>query len=634
MLSLAGLAAELLRHRPRTIETPRSLLYKRHAPFAFKEHESLRGGTARACYLAGVPNSFSVLGQVGLKHRNVVSVAEDPDIDETALADALGADLAEIKSRRYPKDEHGKRYFYGLRLPANSIDSRIRRFAPTFLTNEGYHHAAWELKFLPFCPVTWDILQSSCNACSGGSTHQGWTKTLANITSCDTCGRPLSRQPVTLVDQSMQPVLEIIARLVTTNEAARQSVYEILPPALQQCQLQALLDVILGITKNVSVPAGKPRELVQIAKLHAACQSVLQWPHGLQELTFQIAPDSPVFINLVQMYMALGVEPVTPEVAAIITKCTDATKPTQPGCPREPSTLIGLREATAAAGLTADQLTQIWAVPLLPKRYKMHGRKLLPAFDTDELAAFAKAWKAQIPTRAVAHRFGLPNYAIEQCAQLNLLAPSPLALPKSGYLFIAEDVERFASKFPPSAAEADEDSISLKVAMRQISGRLKPWGLIFDAICDGRLPASIVAGPDDKLTSRIRINASSFETIVGPHFDSDTDCIHGLSEMIPQADALEILNCSATSAGVLQGLDTIGVNPKLFHLNQVLQRAREIVATSDIAARLQLDNTRTYNLLCKAKVPQIVPSGWERQAAFQLIAKTNALKAAQLALDI
>ncbi|MEG4930195.1 TniQ family protein [Microcoleus sp. F10-B2] len=165
MLSLANLAAELLRHEPAKVDTPRKLRFKKNEPFAFGENESLRGGIARACHLAGVPNSFTVLGELGQRHRNVVAVAEDPNIDETGLAEALDVDLPEIVKRRYPKAMSGKRYFHGLWLPANSIDIRTRRFAPTFLAKEGYHHAAWELKFLPFCPETWDILQSHCNTC-------------------------------------------------------------------------------------------------------------------------------------------------------------------------------------------------------------------------------------------------------------------------------------------------------------------------------------------------------------------------------------------------------------------------------------------------------------------------------------
>jgi hypothetical protein len=259
--------------------------------------------------------------------------------------------------------------------------------------------------------------------------------------------------------------------------------------------------------------------------------------------------------------------------------------------------------------------------------------ELHPAFEAEELSMFAKAWKAQIPARAVAHRFSLPNYAIEQCAQLNLLEPSPLVLPHTGYAFKADQIERLASHFSPNMTEPQSSAMCLKDAMRQVSGRLKPWGLILSQICNGSLPAVITEGPDDRLISRIWIAPTAFENILSSHFQDQKDCVQGLSEMVPQADALEILNCSATSAGVLQGLDSQGLNPKLFRLDQVVQRAREVVATSDIAARFQLDNTRTYHLLRTAKIREVVPSGWDRQAAFQLVARNNALKAAQLALE-
>lgn len=634
MLSLASLAAELLRNQAPLSDGPRKLRFKKDDPFAFREHESLRGGTARACYLAGVPNSFTVLREVGLKHRNLVSIAEDPNIDETALAEALGVHLSEITRRRYPKAKSGKRHYFGLWLPANSIDIRNRRFAPEFLALNGFHHAAWELKFLPFCPETWNILQAYCNACKNEAPiPQGWTKTLADVTHCDTCGRSLAQQPVVRVDESLRPELQIIARLVTTDKVARGSVREILPAALHDCELQALLDVILGLAKHVLVQTDVAKELAQISRLHTACHAVTRWPHGLDDLPFSI-PDSPVLTGLFQQYASLGAERVAPEHAAAFNRPNTAAQIVHSASVHELGDIIGLREATEVAGLTADVLRQIWSARLITRRYKTHGKKMLPAFEVGELSAFSKAWKAVTPARAVAHRFGLPTYAIEQCAALKLIIPSPLVLPHSGYAFTTEQIDRLTSYFAPNATEVPETAVSLREAMRQISGQLKPWGTLLNAICKGCLPAWILQGPDHKLTSRIQIDASSFESLLASRFHSDADCTRGLSEMIPQADALEILNCSATSAGILEGLNAQGVNPKLFRLDQVLQRAKEVVATSDIAARLQLDNTRAYHLLLKAKVPEIVPSGWERQAAFQLVTKTNALKAAQLALDI
>jgi len=163
MLALADISQELLRRERSTDEAPRRLLYRDRVSFSFRDGESLRGGMARACELAGAPNSWTVLREVGLKHRNRVLVSEDPDIDIGALAEALGVTREEVAARQYPEKENGAREYFGMIVSAGSIESRARRYSPTFLRDRGYHLAAWELKFLPFCPVTWDMLLQHCD---------------------------------------------------------------------------------------------------------------------------------------------------------------------------------------------------------------------------------------------------------------------------------------------------------------------------------------------------------------------------------------------------------------------------------------------------------------------------------------
>ncbi|WP_145916905.1 TniQ family protein, partial [Erythrobacter sp. QSSC1-22B] len=165
MLALADISQELLRRERSTDEAPRRLLFKERDPFNFQHGESLRSGVSRACESSGAPNSWTVLREVGLKHRNRVLVSEDADIDVGVLAEALGVTRGEVIARQYPEAENGARDFFGLLVPAGSIESRVRRYAPTFHQSHGHHLAAWELKFLSFCPVTWDMLLSHCDAC-------------------------------------------------------------------------------------------------------------------------------------------------------------------------------------------------------------------------------------------------------------------------------------------------------------------------------------------------------------------------------------------------------------------------------------------------------------------------------------
>ena len=84
---------------------------------------------------------------------------------------------------------------------------------------------------------------------------------------------------------------------------------------------------------------------------------------------------------------------------------------------------------------------------------------------------------------------------------------------------------------------------------------------------------------------------------------------------------------------MLDGIASTGINPKLFPLELVAKRAGEVAATSEIAKHLDLDPTRTSRLLSAARVREIVPGGWDRVHAFELINRATLMRDAQLALS-
>ena len=630
MLALADISQELLRRERSTDEAPRRLLYRDRVSFSFRDGESLRGGMARACELAGAPNSWTVLREVGLKHRNRVLVSEDPDIDIGALAEALGVTREEVAARQYPEKENGAREYFGMIVPAGSIESRARRYSPTFLRDRGYHLAAWELKFLPFCPVTWDMLLQHCDACrSQPPQAQGWVRTLTPVDRCDECGRRLADRSTSNVSEGLRPALEIISCLVRCTEKKRASVFDLLPSDLGRADPQALLDVILGLAKHMKPSPTEEDSDPQVIRLHRACKAVQSWPTGLDDIEFSASPTGPILPPLMQTYAALGAESAIDAAEAEYASIRAMNHST---CGDELDRIVGLREASAISGLEDDTLRAAWEACLITRRYRAHGNRLLPAFEVRELLAFAEAWRTRVSASSVASRFGLPTYAIEQCVIRGHLIPTALSLPGSGYFFSKQAADRFCDETSLKQPAPHVATVALYDLMRLVSGRLKPWGEVLSAVALGRISAKLEPGDDNQLAKRLQIDESSAKYLIGKEAAKGVPSLCGLSSTICQSDAYEVLNCSATSSGMLDGIASTGINPKLFPLELVAKRAGEVVATSEIAKHLDLDPTRTSRLLSAARVREIVPGGWDRVHAFELINRATLMRDAQLSL--
>lgn len=294
--------------------------------------------------------------------------------------------------------------------------------------------------------------------------------------------------------------------------------------------------------------------------------------------------------------------------------------------------VASIREASAISGLEDDTLRSAWEARLVTRRYRAHGDRLLPAFEVRELLAFAGAWKTRVSASSVGYRFGLPTYAIEQCAIGRVLLPSALSLPGSGFRFSTRNVDRFCDMASLQQPAPHAKMIMLHDLMRGVAGRMKPWGDVLHAVTLGQISAKLEPGEDDQFARRLLIEESGAKELVMKSMRGGPASLRGLSPMISQSDALEILNCSATSFGMLKGIASTGINPKLFPLEQVVDRAKQVAATAEIAKQLDLDPTRTSRLLSAARVREIVPGGWHRVHAYELISRATLMRDAQLSL--
>jgi hypothetical protein len=127
---------------------------------------------------------------------------------------------------------------------------------------------------------------------------------------------------------------------------------------------------------------------------------------------------------------------------------------------------------------------------------RAHGKRNLPAFAPAEVGEFGDMWRKRVSPESAAYELGISLHGVEQLAALGILADDAPALPGSGPHFHPETVDGFITRLE-DAATGQDDSIEsptlLADAMRRVGGRPKPWGPVFQALLDGRIPFRIEA---------------------------------------------------------------------------------------------------------------------------------------------
>lgn len=296
MVSLATINENLpTRNQGRTDERSRLPALRRGAiPIV---GQSLRGLAAHSLCHNGVQVAWRVLKTVGLPARNRVLLSEHPAVSAERLAAALQVHEETVRERMYPLLESGDRNFFGLPVPHTGIESSKRRFAPKFLQENRHHLAAWELRLLPFCPESWDILLSECPCRPGRITTQGWTRTGSYPDQCDHCGRLLNRLATSQVPEELRADLRLVTTLVLHITHGSDGWRDLLPANLEGVDAADLFRVLHSLADNIQPSSDgievanllsgmgiDPEPGAAIQRLRLACQALAGWPYAIEDM--------------------------------------------------------------------------------------------------------------------------------------------------------------------------------------------------------------------------------------------------------------------------------------------------------------------------------------------------------------
>lgn len=568
-----------------------------------------------------------MLQHFGLRHRNRVDVSESDEVDTAGLAAALAVQETEVSLRRYPTIARSHRSFYGLQLNAARIENRIRRFSPAAIAAGHIHHpAVHELRDLPFSPLGWDMLQEAC-PCEVGGTRQGWTR-VNGTARCDSCGGRLDRVDPILVPDELRSPLSVLAGMVDPDEARREAALALLPTSIRFTNRNLLFDVTVILGECASYDGEGCDQLQQTEGLARACEALLEWPHGLTRFRRGSYAPEWKWERARRNYLVLD-------------SCGDADSSGKAGCGRSGGTraasspkvvyqpsgqcgrveqpFISAMAAARLAGVDEIALKRAWDDGLLPQHSWVQGNLRVRAFDADEVTALAPRLRRAKPRARAALMLGISIFGVEQLAALGLFCPeAPGSDRTQGDVHLAETL-RLISQIEERASELIGQAMPLVDAVRHISGRAKPWGVIFQCLMDADVPYTCTSNNEAPLVKRISIPSEKLARITSLEFDRDAYSHGEFERHWNQKDALECLNGDRNAPELLEKLASSGTKPKWYMTSEVEALAAQGVTTSDLARRANLSVTKTYLELDQARVGQIAPGLWHRDAAERVV---------------
>lgn len=184
--------------------------------------ESLSGLLARAAAYNVVYSPKDIFAMVGLPRGQLGSIATSCHLQISKIANVLGVDESVINQLFYKHGNEQPRRgeyisFCGMSLPVRAREGEFRRVSFHSLRNSPHHRASWELRFLPWCPESFEYLADACPSCD---TQLGWRK-FDGVHRCEYCSSDLRSFHGNFVPENRRRYAHSLSRLFSLNRLER-----------------------------------------------------------------------------------------------------------------------------------------------------------------------------------------------------------------------------------------------------------------------------------------------------------------------------------------------------------------------------------------------------------------------------
>ena len=605
-------------------------------PFAFRDGESFNGGIARFAADNWHERMIEITNVAGLEfgHRPSASAAEPDRL--AALADFMRVDVSELIARARP--HHGESYgagghrmFNGIILPTALVESRIRRFAPASLMQpDGNHHRAlWDLRLLPVCTETGQILLDRCqNAiCDGGQVC--WVIT-SGVEYCEHCMADLRNSQSPTVGPELLAALQPVADLFTT--ARRSEAVARLPISLSVDDGQLAADLLVALMPVIdpSLRHNMQRlhlvDPLQVSAVTAQAWHLMEgWPHRFLDLVRTRMEardkrhDDGNLGRTTHFFWRLS-DSASPALRAVIAEVRDALDLDGPAGASIAARTYRIKEAAKVIGIGTQQIAELRRAKALTAIVALRTARSELLFDRAEIHRLKHEICLRMGFDSVSSRLGIAHEGVEQLVDVGLLdlLDHPFHIARYGvHQTTRASFDKLTANLTAGQSTVLKgERIRITQAMKAVGGRFKPWGPAIEALLDRKV-AYVVDDEKGPLVHRIHIPAKDVPLIAALIFTPATPPRLVPATMMSKNDAANLLNIGDRQANELfMDVQTRkGCREKTLAVADVLAMARNSIAVAEMAARRGIATQTAYADAVKSGIESHGLAGFCRVAA-------------------
>ena len=596
------------------------------------EGESLLGLVTRTAHENVLPSSFTLLSRAGQTYGHRPTAATFEDLDQDHLATILGVNFEDVAARCHAaREDRGFVDFFGAGVRRDDLITRQRYFSPASLSSSPHHRALWMLKPVTFCPESWEFLTNQCHECGA---VQRW-RSAGAITACDECCADLRAAAPALVPRELHADLAFLTGLIDPRQEARRVARTSLPAPLAGLDGGDVFELAVALTKIVDPRLQHERRTSRSADpyphtraLAVSARIIRGWPDAFVDflgdtLGSRLAGREDTRLPGLAAFLRGEYAKIVP--AAVKRHVEDVARRIIAEGARLPPGNVGTREAPKFLGRNEQYIANARRAGLLKTTLTVRCGKVVPTYCRSEMTLISRFLKSRVGPEAIAAPLGLPQYAVGQLIELELLSrfDHPYILAKYGALQGARhEAEALGRDLAAAAIDLDDidTPLPLKKVMQGIGGRLKPWGFVLKDILTGGRRCAL--GPGATLADRLSISAADASTLRA----TGTDTVTKLRpEFCSQRDALEILNLHNRDGRLLQSVGR-RQPPAAWQIEwgAIHKIATQRISFMELGARTGMHWKQLQRLLEDQGLERIDGFGWDRAQTLAFLEIHNA----------
>jgi hypothetical protein len=617
--------------------------------------ETLNSLLIRLAHENGLSSIGDVVESIGINRASTLYLPFTSTGKTGRLAKLIGIPKTEVDALMYPEfvgeGSATLVMHHGMPMRRHFLDGPYRRLSSASLRKSVYHRASWDIRLLPFCPESFELLHSACPSCN---LPISWR---APLNLCHRCSCDFRFATSEVISDGDREIATWGSALASVDPATRHKAWSQLDPSFATLGSVAVFDLIAMFGALDDDPTEeRSRKILRglrsgdfrgwtASMFISGSRIIRDWPNGFFQLVAKLAESAPKRNRGRGRFYQLGVLAQLADVKAHNRVFANYFRPfIEDALARaENQELAGQPvTATATSVITPEEIQERFGIcrPTITKwskalgmaagRELSRGRRVgLNREQFERLMEMRENILPNIETcNSISRRTRFPIPALVYLTQKGLCADAGeelrvlrgVTLP----VFYKGAVdEAFINKIRENQSKAT-NQIALGNALNFAGFFADGWAEALEAVLSGKLPATLSPDTSVKLAYRIVVDACALDTLL-------EDVAAAAPEHVPLALAASIVKVEystlidAVAAGFLEGH---GSSKKFTTMPDIVKFKREFVTCRQLSVLFGVSLHAVSLTLKKSMVKSVLPEQPDRQLIYRRSSTTQVIEAA------